>query len=499
MEKPNFPALQNRCAGVLLHITSLPSAESHWGNSRQPPGTLGVEAFNFVDFMNASGLRVWQMLPVVPTDNSPYQALSVHAGNPELISLDDLVNRGWAKAEDIAAGERPDAESARRKCSISFYKLIQSANDTKVLFSRFIDENNYWLQDFSLFKALRSEFNNAIWTQWPEAIRSRQAEAMEDYRNKLKADIDLILFEQFVFFTQWNALKAYANNHDIKLFGDMPIFVGHDSADVWAQPHYFRLDKDFNPITVAGVPPDTFSETGQCWGNPHYAWEVMQADGFKWWLSRIKTQLALFDIIRIDHFRAFEDFWEIPGTSCDAREGKWVKAPGDALLTACMAAYPETPLVAENLGTITKEVEQLRNKFNLPGMIVLQFAFDGKPENIYLPQNHKAHNVIYTGTHDNDTTVGWYAGLDAEAKNAVQHYGENYQSNIPWLLIEMAFASIAHVAIIPMQDFLELDGNSRMNMPGSEKGNWAWQFSWQQLEPSLSSNIFALLQKHKRA
>lgn len=497
------PLFQRRTAGVLLHPTSLPCSESCWGGDQKSRfGTLGCDAYRFVDLLHSAGLTVWQMLPIGPTqaDMSPYQSISAHAGNAELISLDWLVEKGWARAGDITLSNHDDAAKARQRCARSFYEFIESSDgwETRAEFNLFCAEQQYWLDDFSLFFALRNHYNQASWVYWPEPIRTRQNDSLEEIRRQLKADIDLIVFEQFAFFSQWRLLKDYANKKGIYLFGDMPIFVGHDSADVWAQQHYFHLDNDGRPLTVAGVPPDYFSETGQHWGNPHYAWKTMEADGFQWWLARLKTQLKLFDLIRIDHFRGFEAFWEIPGNSHDARNGQWVKAPGEAFLKACFNAFPDLPLVAENLGVITKEVEDLRNQFNLPGMLVLQFAFDGNASNPHLPHNHTPTDVIYTGTHDNDTTIGWWQSLSETNRAQLKNYCFDSDVAMPWLLVRLALASVGRMAIIPMQDFLELDGGHRMNMPGTTDKNWVWKFSWDQVEPTIADRIRQLLTAYQR-
>lgn len=495
------PLFERRTAGVLLHPTSLPCSESCWGdNQKNKFGTLGKDAYRFIDLMHESGLTIWQMLPTGPTqaDMSPYQSISAHAGNAELISLDWLFDKGWVRAGDLLFDEEKSMESVRMQCAESFYKYIEADEQTRHQFQVFCAEQHYWLDDFSLFCALRKHFHQTSWTQWPAQLRTRDATALNEIKKDLKSDIDVILFEQFAFFSQWFSLKKYANQKGVYLFGDIPIFVGHDSADVWAQQHYFQLDEKGYPLTVAGVPPDYFSETGQHWGNPHYAWQEMENDGFQWWMARLKTQLQLFDLIRIDHFRGFEAFWEIPGDCQDARKGKWVRAPGEAFLTACFNAYPGLPLVAENLGVITEEVEALRNQFGLPGMLVLQFGFDGNTDNPHLPHNHSQANVIYTGTHDNDTTLGWWHSLNTKNRQQLRDYCFSSDEEQPWLLIKAALASVGRMAIIPMQDFLELDGRHRMNMPGTTNKNWVWKFSWDHVEPTLANRIRHLLTAYHR-
>jgi 4-alpha-glucanotransferase len=499
------PLFQVRRAGVLLHPTSLPNAHSfsHQKPYPQMHGTLGKDAYLFVDFLAQSGLSVWQMLPTTPThaDLSPYQSVSAHAGNPELISIDWLVHHGWVEGRD--EWHEPPATKAnliniRSDCAAQFYNLLQTNKDLAQKLSEFCDENRYWLDDFVLFMALRKHFDNVAWTQWPDAVKKRHPEALAEFREFLVTDISVYIFEQFAFAEQWKQLQRYAEEKNIFLFGDMPIFVAHDSADVWAAQHFFNLDDEGYALTVAGVPPDYFSETGQHWGNPHYNWRAMEASGFSWWIDRLRTQLNQFDLIRIDHFRGFEAFWEIPGGSQDARGGQWVKAPGEAFLEACFTAFPDLPLVAENLGLITPEVEALRHQFNLPGMLVLQFAFDGNNKNPHLPHCHSLSDVIYTGTHDNDTTLGWYETLTQKQQLIVHNYLYASDQPIHWLLIESALASVAPLAIITLQDFLALNGEHRMNMPGTTGTNWKWQFKWNQFPDELGEHIHQRLYRYDR-
>jgi 4-alpha-glucanotransferase len=494
-----------RRAGVLLHPTSLPNKSSFFQAKPYPQmhGALGKDAYLFVDFLAASGLSVWQMLPTTPThaDLSPYQSVSAHAGNPELISIDWLVHHGWVDANDDwneIDATTVNLHSIRAECARQFYSRLGDSHQHREKLNQFCNENSYWLDDFVLFMALRQHFGNSSWSDWPTVIKQRQQGALNEFREILAQDIALHIFEQFAFAEQWKALRTYAKEKAIYLFGDMPIFVAHDSADVWSAQHFFNLNAEGTALTVAGVPPDYFSETGQHWGNPHYNWQSMEEAGFSWWIDRLRTQLNQFDLIRIDHFRGFEAFWEIPGESIDARGGQWVKAPGEAFLSACFKAFPNLPLVAENLGLITPEVEELRHQFNLPGMLVLQFAFDGNNKNPHLPHRHSISDVIYTGTHDNDTTVGWFESLGDEQKAGVKNY--LYASNQPihWLLIESALASVAPLAMIPLQDFLALDGEHRMNMPGTTGINWHWQFTWKQFPDDLGEQIRSRLYRYDR-
>jgi 4-alpha-glucanotransferase len=501
--KQKFSVSSGRSAGILLHPTSLPCTESSW-ESEEGFGTLGQAAFSFIDFMAASGLTVWQVLPLGPTqkDLSPYQSLSVHAGNPNLINLQNLVERGWIppidqKLEDTS----PDGiHRFRHRCAQSFLSFINSEQGltTSNEFKDFCLQNAYWLDDFVLFCALRAHFNYVSWVEWPEQFRWRDTQALNKIREELDDEINIYRFEQFAFAVQWQALKEYANQKNIFIFGDMPIFVAHDSADVWAQPHYFKLDESGNPLVMAGVPPDSFSESGQCWGNPIYNWNAMQQDGFQWWLARFRSQSAFFDLMRIDHFRGLEAYWEIPADKKDARKGEWIKAPGEALLQTLRDAYPDLVLVAENLGMITDEVELLRSKFNLTGMLVLHFAFENDVDNSHLPHRHSPNNIIYTGTHDNNTTIGWYKDLTESGRQQLVNYSFDSSIPMPWLLINIAFSSVCNLAIIPMQDFLALDEKSRMNMPASTDGNWRWRFSWQQVSPELAQSINDTVKKYHR-
>lgn len=489
------PLFADRRAGVLLHPTSLPShTQSGFGN-------LGKSAYDFINFLAEAGFTVWQMLPTGPThgDLSPYQSLSAHAGNPELISLEWLAERGWIDANDpgLLSEESQARVATRQRAARKFFQSIKET-EAGQQYQQFRSTHAKWLDDFALFQALREHHHHASWNTWPKPLIQREPVALAEAREQFAKQIDFYCFEQFVFFKQWQEMRDYARTKGVYLFGDMPIFVAHDSADVWAEQHFFRLDALGNPLTVAGVPPDYFSEMGQHWGNPHYDWERMEADGFTWWLERLHSQLELFDLIRIDHFRGFEAFWEIPGDMKDARQGRWVKAPGKAFLNACFQKYPDLPLVAENLGVITEEVEQLRRDFNLPGMLVLQFAFDGNSRNPHLPHFHSPLDVIYTGTHDNDTTMGWYETLSAQSRAQIDEYFFHSEDRMPWLLMKAAFASPSPMAIVPMQDLLELDTNHRMNMPGTTEKNWSWRFNWSQIPPDLASKTRKLLTLYGR-
>ncbi len=474
-----------RRAGLLLHPTSLPGEGEN--------GELGPEAHRFLEFLAAAGITVWQMLPIAPThgDRSPYTALSVHAGNPALISLDWLRQKGWLDE----GGEAPkEALLQAARAGFEARATEQERSD----FEAFRKRHAHWLDDYALFQAIRRSQNDRHWLQWPEPLRDCDPGALRQARAELFDAIEQSCFEQFLFFTQWRELHDHARHLGIHLFGDVPIFVAHDSAEVWRHRELFTLDEHGNALTVAGVPPDYFSETGQRWGNPHYRWERMAADGFAWWKGRIATQLELFDWLRIDHFRGFQAYWEIPAHESTAINGRWVEAPGDALFQALQAHFDSLPLVAEDLGIITPEVEALRKRYGLPGMKILQFAFDGDAANPYLLHNHSRDSVVYTGTHDNDTTLGWYHTLDDGQRARIDDYLGHPGEEMPWSLIRHAYASVAGLAVIPMQDALALGSEHRMNIPGTVEGNWRWRFQWEQVGPELAPRLRALAELYGR-
>jgi len=439
---------------------------------------------------------VWQTLPLGPThaDGSPYQCLSVHAGNAALINLDELVKRRWLTLSARATGSLQECLAEAHK---GFKKVAQAIDIES--YKEFKQQHDYWLQDYSLYQAIRQVQQYSSWFEWPPAYRDRHVRILREFRTRRADLIEQACFEQYLFFSQWLALRDYANARGVLLFGDMPIYVAHDSADVWANRSLFTMDENGALEVVAGVPPDYFSETGQRWGNPLYKWDVLKQDNYGWWKARFRTQLALFDIIRLDHFRGFEKYWEIPASSETAINGHWVEGPGEDLFNALEQTFGELPLVAEDLGVITPEVDALRLQFNFPGMKILQFAFEGGPDNPYLPQNHEALSVVYTGTHDNDTTLGWYKSCDSETRQTIREYLGNSEEDMPWPLISAALESAAVLAIIPMQDLLALDSEHRMNTPGSVGDNWCWHFHWDQVPDSLVGRLRALLAKSDRS
>ncbi|MFZ0469550.1 MAG: 4-alpha-glucanotransferase [Thiogranum sp.] len=465
-----------RRAGVLLHPTSLPGSP---GN-----GDLGPEAYRFVDFLAECGVGLWQTLPLGPTheDGSPYQCLSVHAGNFRLISLQALVDQGWLDSAGL--DESGDLDAQRRVRLAAAYNGFQrkAGDDERRALKRFARDHARWLDDFALYQALHYSHGGMPWYKWPAAICQRDPDALDVERKRLAGAVSQARFEQFLFYRQWKQLRQYANDRGILLFGDIPIFVAHDSADVWAHREWFSVDEQGHLQVVAGVPPDYFSATGQRWGNPHYRWDELKRDGFGWWLERVRTQMEMFDLVRIDHFRGFEAFWEIDASAETAVEGRWVKGPGESFFEVLKQVFGELPLVAEDLGVITPEVTALRQAFGLPGMKILQFAFDGSPDNPYLPHNHEELGVVYTGTHDNNTTLGWYQELSEHERGALRHYLGDSQEPMPALLMRAALASVARLAVIPLQDVLELDGAHRMNVPGVTDDNWRWRFHWEQVQ-----------------
>ena len=469
--------LNKRRAGVLLHITSLP------GTDKQ--GDLGQEAYNFVNFLHDTGVSVWQTLPLGMThaDGSPYQCLSAHAGNPALIDIDGLVKLGWLPLSEHC-GECHGSSAFYKSCLIAkaYHGFLEHAERRDWdEFAHFCQEKAFWLDDFSLFTALRNIFNQQCWNQWPGPYKERDSKALREARHRLSAAIEEIKFEQYVFFRQWMALKTYANERGVLMFGDIPIFVSYDSSDVWAHREVFKLDESGEMLVVTGVPPDYFSATGQRWGNPHYDWNYLDKTKYAWWIERMQTQLEQFDVLRIDHFRGLEAAWEISSDEPTAQNGLWVKAPGKDLLNAIKAKLGSIPLVAEDLGIITDEVEELRDEFGLPGMKILQFAFGSGPNNSYLPDHYIGNCVVYTGTHDNDTTVGWTHSIQEYERNYAYDYLGNPSKPLHCAIIQAALGSVANLAVIPMQDILELGSEARMNTPGTMVGNWKWRFQWNQL------------------
>ncbi len=484
--------LDQRRAGVLLHLTSLP------GTGLQ--GNMGQQAYHFVDFLAAAGMTVWQVLPLGPAElhGSPYQSDSVHAGNTLLIDLHQLVSDGWLAHDP---GDHAEQTPQHHKTLLSDAKrgFDQHAGDQdRNSYLEFKTDHAAWLDDYGMYQTIRTLQGGRPWWEWPIKLRGRDPAALAQISAEQALDIEQIRFEQFVFYRQWQRLHSYARQQGIYLFGDVPYYAAHDSVDTWVHPDNFRIGPEGQPQYVAGVPPDAFAATGQRWGNPVYNWDRIAADGFAWWLERIRTCQTMFDMVRLDHFRGFESFWQIPADSPTAERGEWIPAPGEQLLSALQENFPRLPLVAEDLGIITREVRELRDKFHLPGLKVLQFAFDNDSDNPYLLHNHVRNSVVCTGTHDNNTTLGWFIDLDEEKRQHVVDYLAHPGDPMPWPLIRTAMSSVAQLAIIPMQDLLGLDGDHRMNTPGIVGGNWSWRFTWPEVPVDLARELRVMLQSYDR-
>lgn len=503
-----------RESGILLHPTSLPGPFGI--------GDLGDQAYAFVDFLVASRQRLWQVLPLGPTGygDSPYQCFSAFAGNTLLISPGSLIQAGLLSEQDVSDPPRFPAGRVDFGSAITYKKGLldkafenfKSLDSGRLLhdFEVFCREAASWLQDYSLFRALKDAHGGREWTQWEPQFAMRDPGALAHAREALRNRVEAEKFSQFLFFKQWSALKAYCRERQISIIGDTPIFVALDSADVWTNPEMFKLAPDRQPIVVAGVPPDYFSKTGQLWGNPIYNWDAMRATGFSWWIDRLRAAFQMVDILRIDHFRGFCAAWEVPGQDKTAERGRWVEVPGRELFMALRNTFGEVPIIAEDLGLITPDVVELRDEFGFPGMRVLQFAFRGDSKTTDLPHNYVRNCVVYTGTHDNDTTVGWFhskAGAastrDAEQIAREQKYCIRYLNSdgreIHWDLIRAAWASVANTAVAPLQDLLGLGSRARMNLPASEEGNWRWRYREGALSRKISEKLAEMTELYGRA
>jgi len=469
----------SRSSGILLHPTSLPG--------KFGIGSLGGEARKFVDWLSATGQKIWQILPLGPTDfsYSPYQSFSAFAGNSDLIDLDQLVEMGLIQGVDLKRTKafplesidyfsvRKFRESHLHKAFLHFREIGGFGWEDYI---RFWSENAWWLEAWSLFYACRKNVKGKDWSFWEEGLVYREEGSLNLYYRTYREDVEYQRFLQFVFFKQWFSLKDYANKSGIRIFGDIPLYVSYDSSDVWANQDIFLLDKKRKPVKVGGVPPDYFSETGQLWGNPLFDWEKLKERGYDWWLARLHFNLRMFDLVRIDHFRGLESYWAIPYGEKTAVKGEWLKAHGDAVLKILKSQVGQLPIIAEDLGTISKEVHLLRKKYGLPGMKVLQFAFASKADNEHLPHNYERDFVAYTGTHDNDTTVSWLKKVKGEEREHLKRYfGTSVTDH--WKMMRTVLGSVAQMTIIPMQDVLGLDASARMNTPGTIIGNWRWKLS----------------------
>jgi 4-alpha-glucanotransferase len=487
--------LTDRGSGILLHPTSLPGP---FGS-----GDFGSDAYRFVDLLVSAGQSYWQVLPMgeIGSGNSPYMSNSAFAGNVLLIDLTELASHGWLSQEDLApqpefqAGRvdfeltRPFRMERLHRAAIKFF--AGDHNDMHRSYTEFCLSENDWLEDYALFMTIAEMESWREWSDWPKQLLHREPQALHLLKETCRKDIDFWKFCQWCFDRQWSKLRLYANEHGVRVIGDAPIFVAFQSADVWSHQSLFELDDDGHPIAVAGVPPDYFSETGQLWGNPLYRWSAHKETRYAWWIARLRHALQLTDIVRIDHFRGFAAYWEVPADSPNAITGKWKPGPGENLFNAFKKTFPHLPIIAEDLGMITPDVLELRDQFELPGMRVLQFAFGDSDDNHFLPHNYVANTVAYTGTHDNDTTVGWWKTAPPHVKQFAMRYLETDGQEIHWDMIRALSHSIASIVIFPMQDIIGLSGEHRMNYPGKPLGNWEWRFTWNQIIPEI---VFRLLE-----
>ena len=494
-----------RCSGILLHVTSLPGGHGI--------GDLGDSAHEFVEFLADSGQKIWQVLPLSPTGygDSPYQCFSAFAGNPLFIDLKTLREQGLLSEQDLSSAPGFPQDRVHYDRVIDFKQALlrraasaffaDSSQADRRAFDNFCEENIEWLDDYALFMACKAAHKDVAWVHWDPGIRQRDSAVLREWQNKLSAETNLHKFAQFEFFRQWEKLKAHCSDRGISIMGDIPIYVAHDCADVWAHPELFRLDEQGRPTVVAGVPPDYFSATGQLWGNPLYRWDVSAAAGHRWWIDRVRASLRLFDFVRLDHFRGFEAYWEVPAGASTAAEGTWVKGPGAEFFRTLQTEINELPFVAENLGVITPEVEGLRKEFGFPGMSLLQFAFGNDPQGpSFRPHNYSRELVAYTGGHDNDTTVGWWtsSGIGESTRTAEDIRNERdftraylgFQNEpINWIFIRTVMASVANVAVVPLQDVLGLSTDARMNLPGTISGNWKWRYKPNVLTKEISDRL----------
>ena len=501
MNRGNRKPGRSRTAGVLLHVTSLPGPYGI--------GDLGPAAYEWVDILSHAGQSWWQILPLGPpgAGDSPYQCYSAFAGNPMLISPQRLVDDGLLRAEVVQPPAFP-AERVDYPAVAGFKRRLLEeawrafgrgeAPGLRGPFKRFCTTHAKWLDDYALFMALRESHGPGSWTDWPGDLVVRHPSALQDARQRLADLIGRNQFGQFLFFRQLDELRGHARCAGVRLIGDLPMFVSPESADVWSNPGLFLLDERRRPRVVAGVPPDYFSKTGQRWGNPLYNWPAMKRNRYRWWVDRLRATLRQVDLVRLDHFRGFQAYWEVPAPKRTARHGRWVKAPGADLLKTVKSRLGGLPFIAEDLGMITPQVQALRDRFELPGMRVLQFAFGGASDNPFLPHQYCRNAVVYTGTHDNDTTAGWYASLSADEQARVRRYASCDGSQVSWDLIRLAWSSVADVAIAPLQDVLDLGSEARMNIPGRACGNWQWRVTRQMLSHVSFDRLRELTETYDR-
>ncbi|MDP2790380.1 MAG: 4-alpha-glucanotransferase [Rectinemataceae bacterium] len=501
-----------RSAGILLHPTSLPGPFG--------VGTMGKDARNFVDFLAETGVGLWQILPLGPTGygDSPYQCLSSFAGNIYLLDPEELRMLGLASDEDVDACRTPNTGSVNfGRLFAEKNRLVDAAWERykdgvkartaaragfaalETEFTEFSAENVSWLDDYALFSAIKEDQGFASWDRWPKALRRREASAIGEFAKRAHDRIGRHAFAQYLFWRQWVALHSYARSRKVKIIGDLPIFVAYDSADTWAHPRLFLLDEEGKPTKVAGVPPDYFTATGQLWGNPLYDWKAHKAEGFAWWISRIKATLEVVDILRIDHFRGFVDYWAVPAGDATAARGRWEKGPGLALFEAIEAKLGDLPIIAEDLGFMTPEVGELRERLGFPGMKILQFAFEPEGDNDDYPHNYDGHCVVYTGTHDNDTSIGWLGSAAPSAARRALKYVGGRRASFAWNMIKTAWASPARIAIAPAQDLLGLGTEARMNYPGTQNRWWTWRMADGAFTPAIARLLKALTRVYFRS
>lgn len=490
--------LTQRASGILLHPTSLPGPYGI--------GDLGKHAYHFVDWLAEAEQGYWQVLPLGPTGygDSPYQCFSAFAGNPLLIDLENLIQRGYLKWDDLAVPVFPRSHVdfgrviiwRQQMLALAFERFrSQSPPDT---YQAFVAEETWWLEDYALFMALKNEHGGRPWPRWEAKLRDRQSEALTAATRRLSDEVQFHYFQQWLFFEQWQMLKDYAHEHQIQIIGDIPIYVAMDSADAWSHRELFRFDELGKPIVVAGVPPDYFSPTGQLWGNPIYNWEKMAEQGFSWWIDRFRSNFRIYDLVRVDHFRGFYNYWQVPGDAKTAVKGEWVDGPREALFDAVIAALGDLPLIAEDLGAPDLGVYALRDHYNFPGMKVLQFAWSSDGADPFLPHNYIKNCVVYTGTHDNDTTRGWYATATEAERDYFRRYCRVDGHDVAWDMIRLAMMSCAYLAVVPLQDCLNLGSEARMNIPAVASGNWSWRFTSDQLGRGIQVGLAELCDLYGR-
>jgi len=491
-----------RRSGILLHPTSLPG--------KYGIGTLGKETFKFIDLLVRAKQKIWQILPLGPTGfaDSPYQCFSSSAGNPLLIDLDKLVEERLLDKSDLE--NLPFFDEGKvdyghlinlkypllEKAATQFFK--DAGHHQKAAYHQFLKASSPWLSDYAMFMALKEHLGQKPWYLWSRPLKMKDEHEVGKYFKVLNDKIEFHKFIQFLFFRQWMAVKDYAHQNNIRIIGDIPLYVALDSVDAWANTDIFQFDEEKNPIAVGGVPPDYFSATGQLWGNPLYRWDVLKQQGFKWWIDRIKANLVLYDIIRIDHFRGFAGYWSVPYGEKTAINGKWIPGPGKAVFEAIRRELGDIPVIAEDLGVMTDDVEDLRDSFNLPGMKILQFAFDSSEANDYLPHNYPKNCVVYTGTHDNDTIMGWIKNAKTEDREYLKDYLGSDGKDLCWDVIRLAWSSVADTAIVPMQDLLCLGTEARMNLPGTTVNNWMWRVKQRDFTDELAAKLAHLTKLYGR-